>query len=135
MDGASKPAGMIHRLTIACATVLGMPAIIATGPVPPVASSEFHTPEEAVTALVQAAQSNDRQSLAAVLGPGSEALLSSGDPTKDAGESRKFIDGYNAKHSLMPDGPQRMLLTVGDDNWPMPIPLVEQNGKWHFDSR
>jgi hypothetical protein len=134
MDGGSKPAGAIHRLTIACATVLGMLAIIAAGPAPPAASSEFNTPEAAVTALVQAAQSNDRQSLAAVLGPGSEALVSSGDPTKDASESRKFIDGYNAKHSLTPDGPQRMVLTIGDDNWPMPIPLVEQNGKWHFDS-
>jgi hypothetical protein len=134
MDGGSKPAGAIHRLTIACATVLGMLAIIAAGPAPPAASSEFNTPEAAVTALVQAAQSNDRQSLAAVLGPGSEALVSSGDPAKDASESRKFIDGYNAKHSLTPDGPQRMVLTIGDDNWPMPIPLVEQNGKWHFDS-
>jgi Protein of unknown function (DUF2950) len=135
MDGASKSDGMLHRLTIACATVLGILAIIAAGPVTPAASSEFNTPEEAVAALVQAAQSNDRQSLAAVLGPGSEALVSSGDPTKDASETRKFLDDYKAKHSLAPDGPQRVVLTIGDNDWPMPIPLVEQNGKWHFDSR
>ena len=27
-----------------------------------------------------------------------------------------------------------MVLKVGNDNWPLPIPLVEADGRWHFDT-
>src|SRR5262245_50996122 len=76
-----------------------------------------------------------RAALVAVLGPGSERLVRSGDPTKDGEERQRFLDAYAAKHTLTPDGEQRMVLHVGQDDWPLPIPLVQQNGQWRFDSR
>ena len=33
-----------------------------------------------------------------------------------------------------PKHPTRTILTVGNDNWPFPIPIVELGGKWYFDT-
>ena len=62
-------------------------------------------------------------------------LVESGDPTKDAAERKKFLDAYAAKHALVPATNGAMTLDVGDDDWPLPIPLVQANGAWHFDAR
>ncbi len=117
----------------ACAA-FALLAPVAAGPAPAAIQDAFATPDQAVAALMQAAQANDPQAVGRVLGPGSEALVRSGDPTKDANERKTFVTKYDEKHSLADDGSGRMVLTIGNDEWPMPIPLIEQNGKWHFDS-
>jgi hypothetical protein len=92
----------------------------------------FATPEAAVTALVAALEQDDTAALAKLLGPGTEELLSSGDPVADKVDRAEFLASYKAKNSLAADG-DKMLLTVGDNEWPMPIPLVQRDGKWVWD--
>lgn len=96
-------------------------------------ASGFKTPEEAVTALVAALQKSDMDGLKALLGPGSEELLDSGDAVQDASDRARFLDAYAAKHALVDDGSDRKILVTGEDEWPMPIPLVKRDGGWHFD--
>lgn len=51
-------------------------------------------------------------------------------------ETRKnFLARYDEKHALAPDGPDRMVLQVGPNDWPLPLPIVKAGGKWHFDSQ
>jgi hypothetical protein len=95
----------------------------------------FATPDAAVDALVAALRTHDPASIGVVLGAGSEKLVRSGDPVKDREESQRFLDSYAAHHALEADGPNRMVLHVGADDWPLPIPLVQQDGTWRFDSR
>src|SRR5205085_1640586 len=38
------------------------------------------------------------------------------------------------KHRLVPDGPDFTTLEVGNDNWPLPVPIVRQDKGWVFDS-
>ena len=95
----------------------------------------FGSEEEAVTALVDALRVNQPGSLQAVLGPGSEKLLSSGDKYSDAAERQKFLAAYDENHKLLPAEPGRMVLQVGKNDWPFPIPLVQADGRWHFDSQ
>jgi Protein of unknown function (DUF2950) len=92
----------------------------------------FATPEAAVAALVAALEKDDMAAIATLLGPGTEELLSSGDPVADKTDRAEFLANYKAKNSLAADG-DRMLLTVGDNEWPMPIPLVQRDGKWVWD--
>ena len=92
----------------------------------------FATPEAAVAALVAALEKDDTAALARLLGPGTEDLLSSGDPVADKADRADFLASYKAKNSLAADG-DTMLLTVGDNEWPMPIPLVQRDGKWVWD--
>jgi hypothetical protein len=92
----------------------------------------FATPEAAVAALVAALEKDDTAALAGLLGPGTEELLSSGDAVADKTDRAEFLAKYKTKHSLEADG-DRMMLTVGDNEWPMPIPLVQRDGKWAWD--
>ena len=114
------------------AMLLGL-AIAAGCAKQPDKASGFKTPEEAVTALVAALQKNDMDGLKALLGPGSEELLDSGDAVQDASDRARFLDAYAAKHALVDDGADRKILVTGEDEWPMPIPLVKRDGGWHFD--
>jgi hypothetical protein len=34
-----------------------------------------------------------------------------------------------------PHNPNRAILSVGNEDWPTPVPIVKQGGKWHFDSK
>lgn len=95
-------------------------------------SAGFATPEAAVAGLVAALEKDDTAALSKLLGPGTEDLLSSGDPVADKTDRAEFLASYRAKNSLAADG-DRMLLTVGDNEWPLPIPLVQRDGKWVWD--
>jgi hypothetical protein len=92
----------------------------------------FATPETAVAALVAALEKDDMAALAKLLGPGTEEMLSSGDPVADKDDRADFLAEYKARNSLAADG-DKMMLTVGDREWPMPIPLVQRDGKWVWD--
>jgi hypothetical protein len=100
----------------------------------PARATRFATPEEAVSALVAAAHTDNVAAMHDILGPGSAALLSSGDPVSDEQARQKFVAAYDARHALAPDALGRMVLSVGENDWPLPIPIVKDNGQWHFDS-
>src|SRR5512141_957154 len=93
----------------------------------------FNSPEEAVTAFVNALQGDDTAQLAKLLGPGTEDLISSGDAVADKASRDWFLTAYKSKHSIDADGTDKMTLSVGDDAWPMPIPIVKKGGKWVLD--
>jgi hypothetical protein len=95
--------------------------------------SSFKTPEAAVDALVAAIQKDDVPALQKLLGPGTEDLLSSGDAVQDKADRDDFVARYQQKHSLEPNGTDAMTLIVGDNEWPMPIPIVKKDGKWRLD--
>jgi hypothetical protein len=93
----------------------------------------FASADEASSALVTAVRSGDRNAMLDVFGPGSEALVSSGDSVADAGDRAQFLAMYEAKHALVPDGDARMTLVVGADDWPLPVPIVRRAGRWYLD--
>ena len=99
------------------------------------AQQTYASSEDAVAALIAAARAHDTAALRAVLGPGSEALVSSGDRYADEEALRRFVASYDAGHVLVPEGPDRAALAIGSNDWEFPIPIVRQEARWHFDSR
>src|SRR5262245_41790589 len=93
----------------------------------------FDQPEDAVVALVSAVERHDRAELARLLGAGSEPLVSSGDPVADSTEREAFLARYHAMNDLVAGGPDDVVLQVGEDDWPLPIPIVRRDGRWHLD--
>jgi hypothetical protein len=93
----------------------------------------FTTPEEAVTALAAAAEKHDVAELRRIFGPGTEELLTSGDDVADRSAREAFLQRFKVRHQLVSGGPDDLMLQVGEDDWPLPIPLLKQNGRWHFD--
>jgi hypothetical protein len=102
---------------------------------PALAQEQFGSAEDAVAALVGAAKAGDTKAILAVLGPNGQAIVSSGDPVADGNTREKFVAAYDAKHSLELEGNGTQTLILGDDNWPFPIPLVSDAGKWQFDTK
>jgi hypothetical protein len=94
----------------------------------------FATPEEVVKAFAAAMQSNDERELLSIFGPTAKELISSGDPVKDKNQREKFISDYERKNSIAPEG-SRMVLIVGEKDWPFPIPLVKKADQWFFDTK
>ena len=92
----------------------------------------FSSPEEAVKALVAAVKADDAMALSAILGPGSEDVVSSGDPVADKVGYEQFINLYKQKNRLEEEGTERVILSIGDEDWPFPIPIIKDAGAWRF---
>jgi hypothetical protein len=99
------------------------------------AQQSYASSDDATSALVAAARAHDKAALRAVLGPGSEVLISSGDRYADEEALRRFVDSYDARHVLVPEGTDRMALDIGTNDWRLPIPIVRRGARWYFDSR
>lgn len=124
----------IKHLTLVALAVLGLAIAAGCAKTPPPQSATgFDTPEAAVKALVAALEKNDATQLAALLGAGSSELFDSGDAVQDAGDRAEFLAAYATKRSIIDDGADRKTLVIGDQDWPMPIPIVQRDGKWVFD--
>ena len=94
----------------------------------------FSSPETAVTSLVAAVRANDTQEMLAILGPGSKELIFSGDDVADSTEREKFITAYDRMNTLQKVSADKVTLCIGNDNWPLPIPIVKAGKMWVFDA-
>jgi hypothetical protein len=99
-----------------------------------VRQKSYGSAEEATQALLAAVKDGKTRGLLEVLGPDTKDLVESGDPVQDENARDEFLKQYDTSHSLASDAEGRMVLQVGTDPWPFPFPLVEENGKWRFDS-
>jgi hypothetical protein len=97
----------------------------------------FATPQEAVDALVAAAEKYDENRLQEILGPNSSDIIHTGEPVRDREMATEFAAQARAKQSLTkdPKNSNRMILNIGSDAWPFPVPLVKLGGKWYFDTK
>jgi hypothetical protein len=120
---------MTYRTFTACFLTAG----IAVAPL--LAQEKFDSADAAAQAIVEAAGKHDAARLAAILGPDANAILTSGDPGQDRSEQSEFERLFREKHQLEPDArdPRRVILAIGSEDWPFPVPIVRANGKWSFD--
>jgi hypothetical protein len=93
----------------------------------------FSTPEDALKGLVEAVKIRDQAALDQIFGPSSKDLLS-GDAVQDAAESEEFDKNVAEKTSLVKESDSKVIIHLGNENWPFPIPLVKKNGQWFFDT-
>jgi hypothetical protein len=118
----------LARLAFGAAAILAAAVSFAD------AQQRFKTPEQAADALVAAARAGDRRTIAQVLGPGSGDIVSSGDPVQDANTRQEFLTAYEASHRVVTESGKPAILVVGPSDWPFPIPIVEKDGEWQFDT-
>jgi len=102
-----------------------------------VKQKQFKNPKEAADALVQAAESFDVAALKEILGPDSADIVASKDPVEDKSRATGFAAKAKEKSSIETDSknPNRAILIVGNDNFPLPIPIVKNKGDWVFDTK
>jgi len=93
----------------------------------------FSSPEDALKGLVEAVKAADKSKLDQIFGPGAKEL-GSGDEVQSAAEFKEFTKHVAEKTSLVKENDSKVIIHIGNENWPFPIPLVKMNGQWFFDT-
>jgi hypothetical protein len=130
-----------NRIPICFTVLIGVISLIlASGACSPLLANSlsqksFASPKEAVSALVAAVRVDDKKELLSILGPESEELISSGDELADKAGSDKFLNAYDEMNKLEKASANKMILHIGKDDWLLPIPIVEKNSTWFFDTK
>lgn len=106
------------------------------GAAPAKAQSTFATPQEAAQALVDAASQNDSAAMLKLFGPEGKDIVDSGDASEDKRMRADFVTRAHAKLQIEPEpgNPDYATVVVGENEWPLPVPLVRKDSKWHFDA-
>lgn len=133
---------IVHATLLVLFVLVGSPAASAqaagsTGTSSPAAQQKmFATPQAAADALIQGAKTYDVPALTEILGPHSNDLLSSEDPVRDKNTAAEFAAKASQKTAVTVDAKNaaRATVLVGDDDWPLPIPIVKKGNEWYFDT-
>jgi hypothetical protein len=117
-------------LAVVCVALGGMPWTYAVEG----QRQRFTAPEVAVQTLLEAIQKNSTEALLAIFGADEKALVFSGDEVADRAERDRFVAMFQDSHRLEYDNPETIVLHVGSEDWPFPIPLVKADDQWVFDT-
>ena len=98
-----------------------------------VKQKSFPSAADAVKAAVAAAKNNDDKELLAIFGPTAKELIFSGDTVADRQRLERFAKAYEEKNRLVQQD-NEMVLMIGNNDWPFPIPLVKKGDGWVFDT-
>lgn len=117
------------------ALVLSSTAFATAAPAKP-AQRTFASAKAAADALVAAAEKFDVEALKGILGPDGVDLVVTEDEVLDKNQAKAWAAMAREKLAVVPDpaDPKVATLTVGNDDWPMPIPVVNDGRSWRFDT-
>jgi hypothetical protein len=117
---------------------LGLAALFLALALPAMAADQkqtmFATPEEAAKAIIDAAAKDDTATLMAILGSEGDNVISSGDEVADKAALDRFAAAAKQATRLEKVGDDKVIINVGSDDWPMPIPIVKGTDGWYFDT-
>jgi hypothetical protein len=138
---SSKISLIVTALASCCSLGLALHAAppsksdAASAPQP--AQKQFDTPKQAADALIQVAANFDVAAAKEILGPDGEDIVASEDPVQDKNRAAEFAAKAKEKMSVQTDkkNPNLAIVLVGNDDFPLPIPIVKQKGKWFFDTK
>lgn len=93
----------------------------------------FATPADALNALVAAATNHDTNAIHSIFGPAGHELISP-DVVQATEEYQLFVKRLAEKTRLVNLSSSNITVEIGADGWPFPIPLVQRDGRWFFDT-
>ena len=93
----------------------------------------FATPEAAVDALMAALKADDDAAIVSIFGDAHKDLVVTPDKAANSANRAKIAGAMQTLRVLSDAGQDRRVVLIGDQAWPLPIPLVrEKNGAWRF---
>lgn len=127
---------MIMLKSLRRAVAMGLGAILALALLTSASRAQqaFPSPEDAAAALAAAVKTGTSSAILKVLGKDGEDIIASGDDVADAEMRQRFLTAYDARHSIKAEGNKNATLILGADDFPFPIPLVNNRLGWEFDA-
>lgn len=93
----------------------------------------FGTPEEAVAALAKAVTTTNRAELHAIFGSAADTIVNP-DAVQAANEFATFASALSDTNRLVRESDTRRVLELGAEHWPFPVPIVQKEHRWFFDT-
>lgn len=109
------------------ALALGLAWIPAAG----AQQQTFSTPEAAMAAFGDAVARSDDAAVKALLGSDFRKYI----PPVGVEIRYRFLEAWAKAHAVKPAGDDKALISVGSDDWTLPIPIVKTAQGWRFDMR
>jgi hypothetical protein len=133
----SKLLWAMPAVALVCLLVVGVTAQTGTKSAAVAKAKTFATPQEAADALVDAAEKYDVAALEEILGPGARDVIETGEPVRDREQVAEFAKRAREKKNVVVDrrSKSRAFLSIGNEDWPFPLPIVKKAGKWSFDAK
>lgn len=97
------------------------------------AQQTFDTPDAAVEAFFKAISKTDTTALLAMFGPNSREIVIPADQVQAAHE-REVVRAAMIERWWLEGDSNTRTIVVGNESYPMPVPLVQEKGKWRFDT-
>ncbi|WP_170764976.1 DUF2950 family protein [Ruegeria lacuscaerulensis] len=94
--------------------------------------SRFDTPQSALDAFVEALRADDQAKLLEIFGSEAEDLIGTGDPAEDQERRQEVLGMYAEGYRFQPED-DGVVLVLGEDSWPFPIPISRGEDGWQFD--
>lgn len=94
--------------------------------------ARFDTPQNALDAFVEALKADDQSKLVEIFGPEAEDLIGTGDPAEDRERRQEVLGMYAEGYRFQPED-DGVVLLLGQDAWPFPIPILRGEDGWQFD--
>ncbi len=141
LPSSNRVTSVTWTLIAVCACLLALPPRVAGAPGQDTAGAAtqktFDSPQAAVDALLDAADRYDVGALDAILGPEGKDIIHIGEPAREKQKAAEFVAKAREKKAIVtdPQTPDRASLVIGAEDWPFPVPIVNRNGKWLFDSK
>jgi len=124
-------AGVVIFAAIGVSAHAAPPLARPPGPAP--AQLSFASAQAAADAFVAALVSDDRDQLDALFGP-QLAKFEPTDKVAAAVERKQLAKAAQEALLMREDAPDKITLVLGAQAWPFPIPIVERNTSWRFDT-
>jgi hypothetical protein len=100
----------------------------------PSKQKSFATPDAAANAFKAAVSKDDTAALFDILGHDHTDLIVGEDPATTR-EERRYVAGLaRQRMNLVKVADNRVVVTFGRTRWPLPIPIVREEGRWRFDT-
>lgn len=124
----------VNTFATKLASAIALASLFATTAIAADSAKVFSSPSAAVAALAEAAKTQDAAAAMQILGPDGKQVISSGDPVADKNAALNFANNYQQMHRLAYAPKGEVILYLGAQNWPFPIPLVKRGNGWVFDT-
>jgi hypothetical protein len=112
---------------LALALLLAIPLAAAAAP-----QETFATPEAAVDALMAAFKADSDAAVIALFGEEHKAIIVQSDRAAASATRAKLLAAMQTLRVLHAPAPDRRVLLIGAEAWPMPIPIVRAGERWRF---
>jgi hypothetical protein len=132
----SKVATFMNAFSVSCVARRAALALLLVFPLMTLAADQdtFATPQEAVNALLTALKADDDAAMLALFGEQYRNLVVTSDRAANSATRARVLALMQTFYNIGETDPDRRTLFIGDQAWPMPIPLVRSDSRWRFAS-